>query len=129
LGLQDEITEYLPTTICLPAVGQGSLAVEARADDEQALAVAAAIDNEVFHAMATAERGFAHRLSGGCTLPLAGLVEVQGDVLSLDGMVSLPDGSRTLRGQATGALADAESIGTRLADQLFARGAADLLAR
>ena len=129
LGLQAEITEYLPTTICLPAVGQGSLAVEARVDDEQALAVAAAIDNKVFHAMATAERSFAHRLSGGCTLPLAGLAEVQGDVLSLDGMVSLPDGSRTLRGQVTGKTADGESIGTRLADQLLARGAADLMTR
>ncbi len=129
LGLQDEITEYLPTTICLPAVGQGSLAVEARGDDEQARAAAGAIDNELFHAMATAERAFAQRLSGGCTLPLAGLAEVQGDILSLDGMVALPDGSRTLRSRADGRVADAESVGIEVADQLLAKGAADLMAR
>jgi hydroxymethylbilane synthase len=57
------------------------------------------------------------------------LAEVQGDILSLDGMVALPDGSKTLRGHLSGARGDPEGIGLRLADQLLESGAADLVTR
>jgi hydroxymethylbilane synthase len=129
LGLEERITEYLSTSICLPAIGQGALAVETRTNDEEALELTASIDNKVFHAMADAERSFGHRLSAGCALPIAGLAEVQGDILSLDGMVALPDGSKTLRGHLSGARGDPEGIGLRLADQLLESGAADLVTR
>jgi hydroxymethylbilane synthase len=129
LGLEEQITEYISTSICLPAIGQGALALETRSDDAEALAVAAAVDNATFHAMADAERSFGQRLSGGCALPIAGLAEVQGEILSLDGMVAVPDGSQTLRGRRSGPRNDPEAIGLQLADELLENGAGQLVVR
>ncbi len=102
LGLGDRIAEALPTALCLPAVGQGALAVQCRADDARARAVVAALDDPATRAAVEAERGLLAALGGGCKIPIAGYAVCDGDRLRLDGLVAAPDGSRLVRDALVG---------------------------
>ncbi|MBI2852396.1 MAG: hydroxymethylbilane synthase [Chloroflexi bacterium] len=115
LGLQDRITEYLPIDSFLPAVGQGALALEARADDKETLALVAPLNHMPTWQSVTAERAFLRAMGGGCTTPIAALGTVKGDTLRLSGMVSDVDGTRILKDVEEGKPDEAEQIGIRLA--------------
>jgi len=126
LGLAARITEYLDPAICLPAIGQGVLGLEARADDQETIArVRGALHDEATAACATAERAFLIRLSGSCQTPLAAHGTLREGRLELDGMVGDLDGRRILRAKIEGA--PDEDLGVRLAERLLERGAAELL--
>ncbi len=129
LGLGGRVTEILEPDRCLPAVGQGALAVEGRADNPRLDELLAPLDHPPTRRAVLAERAFLRRLHGGCQIPAAALGQVTGDLLTLDGLVCSPGGDTLIRDQTSGPAADAEAIGARLAESLLARGADRVLAQ
>lgn len=129
LGLSDRIVQRLPAEIMLPAPGQGALGIEARADDRATLDVLAALDDAATRAATTAERAMLAAIGGGCLAPVAALGETDGAGLRLIGRVLSADGSRAVRVEVAGSLADAERLGRKAAEELAAGGAAELIAQ
>jgi len=128
LGLEARIDSYLPPERFPPAVGQGALAIQARADDEETLRRVAQLDDPPSGAATTAERALLARLEGGCQIPVGALAEVKGDRLTLAAMVCALDGSRAIDGHQEGDVADAAAVGAALAEELLARGAGEIIA-
>ena len=128
LGLAASITEILDPQWMLPAVGQGALGLECRSDDGCARALLEQLDDPATSAAVHAERALLRALGGGCLVPIGAATSIDGDSLTLRGVVLPPDGSRRIAGAITGPLADAEGLGQRLAHDLLAQGAAELLA-
>jgi hydroxymethylbilane synthase len=129
LGRLDDATEVLDPLQMLPAPGQGALAVETRADDDLATAVAV-LDDPHTRAAVTAERAVLATLEGGCTAPIGVLAEVvegdHGDELWVRAIALSPDGELVVRMSATGDPADAAGVGHRLASDMLDEGAAQL---
>ncbi|MGB2712237.1 MAG: hydroxymethylbilane synthase [Conexibacter sp.] len=123
LGLLDRASEMFSPDAMLPAVGQGALAVEARADDADVIALVATIDHQETRLACEAERAFLRRLGGGCLLPFGALASVEGEALRIQGFISDAEGVRSFRANVTGSTMDAEAAGTRLAEALLAQGA------
>jgi hydroxymethylbilane synthase len=129
LGHGDRITELLPAEVCLPAVAQGVLGIETRADDEAMIGWCRAAMHDAGEAdRIAAERAFLARMGGSCQTPLAAHATVDGDQLALDALCGTPDGTRILRAHVRGALTDAQALGEQAADDLLARGAAAIVA-
>jgi hydroxymethylbilane synthase len=118
----------LDPTLMLPAVAQGTLAIEARATDDETLALLAVLDHAPSRAAALAERAFLRRLEGGCQVPIAAHATFDGASLQLTGLVGSLDGSQVVRSSAQGDVTLAEALGTALAEDLLARGADAILA-
>ena len=129
LGWEARISAYLPADAWLPAVGQGALALVARADDADARAHVGSLHDPAAFAVTAAERAFLHAVEGGCQIPIGALGTVEGDRLTLRGLVSDLDGEVVLRGEVTGSAADPPETGRRLAAELLDRGAGEILAR
>ena len=129
LGYDNRITEHLSEELVLPAVGQGALAIETRSDDESVNRIMQALEHKPTRAACQAERAFLRGLGGGCLVPIAAHARLQGESLSLSGLVASPDGSELIRSQQSGSADDAESIGNRLAGELKGMGAGRILAR
>jgi hydroxymethylbilane synthase len=127
LRLAHRIAGFLPCSVSLPAVGQGAIGIECLADNAGAAGLVAALDHVETHRCVDAERAFAGGLGASCESPVAGFAEVAGDELFLRGLVAMRDGASVLRGEIRGPVAEAQSLGARLAQQLFERGAAALL--
>jgi hydroxymethylbilane synthase len=129
LGLAARITQLLTLELSVPAVAQGVLGFEARAGDAAVTAlVRRAIHDSAEAQRVAAERSFLLRMGGSCQTPLAAhALDVPGG-LRVVGLCGMPDGSRILRAEVTGATAEAEQLGVRLADDLLAQGAAEILA-
>ena len=129
LALADRIAEVLPTTLMLPMVGQGALAVECRADDEATRAHLTAIDDGAVHRALDAERGFLAELGGGCTMPCgAYATETSDGGICVEALLASVDGSRVLRtrhSDADGAAAG-RAAARHILDDL---GGAELLAK
>lgn len=127
LGRQAEITQYLDPQICLPAVGQGAMAVEIREEDKETAEVVAAIDHGPSRAAVTAERAFLQGLGGGCQVPIAALARIEGNTLHLEGLVASPDGRHLLRLAANGQRQEAEALGQELARRILQMGGQQIL--
>ena len=128
LGLAVRITGYLSTAEFIPAPGQGALAIEClTARQELSLSLAFLNHTETAVCVA-AERAFSTALAGNCQVPLGAHAEIKADELTLRGFVATPDGTRLLRGEHTGGVANAEAIGRELATRLIALGAKEILA-
>lgn len=127
LRRQQEITEVLPDEVILPAVGQGALALEIRANDRQMHDLVRPMNHGPSVLTITAERAFLARLEGGCQVPIAAHARLAGDQLHLKGLVATPDGTVMVRGERNGVSALAEEIGTNLAEDLLRRGADTIL--
>jgi len=127
IGLGDKITEYFSTDIMLPAVGQGSLAVETRKDSGEILHILKKIDDPESHISAIAERSFLIELQGGCQIPIGALAEVSGKKLTLEGLIASLDGKRIIRGKIEGGKNRAEELGKELAEKLIKDGGEDIL--
>jgi len=141
LGIAARITEVLRPDAFWPAVSQGALAVQIRADDAWAAAVVATLDHEASHLAVRAERACLAALAGGCLAPIGGwarietdgrlvlgacvLEERNGEVRRLvaEGAIPVLDGAEVSRGRA------AEELGRRVAADLGDRGAAKMLER
>jgi hydroxymethylbilane synthase len=121
LGLAGRATEILPTDVMLPAVGQGALAIECRADDAALRERLAPLNDPPSAACVAAERAMLAALDGSCRTPIAGLAEPAGDGLSLRGLLLRPDGSGAIGASRTGAIADAAALGADLGAELRRR--------
>ncbi|MGI9952946.1 hydroxymethylbilane synthase [Moorellaceae bacterium AZ2] len=121
------ITEYLPYDICLPAVGQGAIGLEVRAEDREVRALIEVVNHASSFACIRAERAFLQELEGGCQVPIGALGRAEGDCLLLEGMVASPDGRELVRDVETGSLYRPEEVGRRLAAKLLKRGAESIL--
>jgi hydroxymethylbilane synthase len=128
LGRQARISALLPPEVCLPAPGQGIIAVETRRDDTAVRAFVDAANDPASTAALAAERMVVLRLGGGCQMPIGAYATVSNTELSLSAMVISLDGSRVIRAEASGAVTDSDAVGTRAAMRLLAQGAAEILA-
>ncbi|MFZ5876259.1 MAG: hydroxymethylbilane synthase [Nitrospirota bacterium] len=127
LGWADRITEVLPPAVCLPAIGQGALGIECRREDARVNALARALDDPDTRACVDAERAFLTRLEGGCQVPIAAHAALDGDRLTLDGLIAGVRGERVLRESMTGARQDGPRLGRELAERLLTRGGEAIL--
>ncbi|WP_225030161.1 hydroxymethylbilane synthase [Xinfangfangia pollutisoli] len=112
----------------LPAVAQGAIGVERRADDAATAALLAAVHDGETATRLAAERAFLARLDGSCETPIAGLAVIEGDALWLRGEILRPDGSQAISGERRGPLAQAADLGVALAEELLAQAPAGFLA-
>jgi hydroxymethylbilane synthase len=127
LEMAERISETLSPDVSLPAVGQGAVGIECRADDDETLALLLPLDHAPTHARVLAERAMNAALEGGCQVPIAGFAEIHDDALHIRGIVGTPDGSRMLRADIAGHVRDAASLGNELATQLLDQGAGEIL--
>ena len=129
LGYASRIAVTLPPAACVPAPGQGIVAVEIRAGDHAVRSMVAPIDNSPAAAALTAERALVEALGGGCQTPVGALASpIGGDALDLVAVVVTLDGSRAVRGRLQGPRSAAAVTGRRLGEQLIADGADEILA-
>ncbi|KGR83403.1 hydroxymethylbilane synthase [Lysinibacillus odysseyi] len=124
---EDVVTEYLAADICVPAVAQGSLGIECRGDDAELLAELAKLTDADTWKTAHAERSFLAAMDGGCQVPIAGYATIDGDTITLTGLVAAPDASVTFKETLTGT--DADALGKEVAKRLTEQGAYDLIQR
>ena len=128
LGLGERVSARLTTDECLPAPGQGTVAIEARESDQAAAAVLACIDDGAAHVALAAERALVQALGGDCRVPIGALAVTDSGGLTLDAVVASVDGRQLLRRQASGSAEAAAALGADLAAQLLADGADEILA-
>jgi hydroxymethylbilane synthase len=128
LASGDRISALLPPDACVPAPGQGIIAVEVRSDDAAVRDAVAPIADAAAAAALTAERAVVTRLGGGCQMPIGAYASLAGDELRLTAVVVSLDGARAARAQAAGPWRDAGRIGRQTAERLLAEGAGDILA-
>jgi hydroxymethylbilane synthase len=127
MGLSDRVTERIPPEICLPAIGQGVLAIETRERDRKVHDLVAFLnDSETAIAM-EAERSFLKRLEGGCQVPIAAYARRVDGELEIEGMVASVDGKKMVRRTERGKPNEAEALGTRLAETLLSLGGDEIL--
>ena len=128
MGWQDRATQIFSVEEMVPAIGQGALAIEARADDTELLSTLRRLGDPASEAAVAAERAFLARLGGGCQVPLAAHAEVAGERLRLVGVVVSVDGEQAVEGSEEGAAVDVAAIGKTLAERLLREGAGEILA-
>jgi len=127
LGWSDRVTEYLSPDVCLPAIGQGALALEGRTDDGFVREVVARLDHHPTRIAVTAERAFLERLEGGCQVPIAAHAAITNGTLTLSALIAGVDGRRLVRDSVQGPMRDAHRLGVELAERLLARGGDEIL--
>jgi hydroxymethylbilane synthase len=127
LGLEHRISAPLAAIQMLPAVGQGALGIETRADDEGTIDAVNQLDHKFTRLACLAERAFLRSLGGGCQLPIAAYAVVREKRIRLDGLVADTQGKHIVRDRVSGGLDEAEELGSRLGKQLLRRGARALL--
>lgn len=122
------ISALLPVDICVPAPGQGIIAIEIRADDSRAARLVKPIDDESASIALRAERTVVDRLGGGCQMPIGAFAHITtGDALAITAIVVSTDGSRSVRTAIEGAVKAPEQLGRQAADKLLADGAESIL--
>jgi hydroxymethylbilane synthase len=127
LGLEGRITQALPHSLLLPAVGQGALGLETRADDAATRAALAPLNDSCTLAAVTTERALLAALRGGCLAPVGALATARDDRLHLQAAVLSVDGRQRLAVSQEGALAAAAELGKAAAECLIEQGASDLI--
>jgi hydroxymethylbilane synthase len=128
LELGDRIRQFISPENSIPAVGQGALGIEIRADRTDLIAVLAPLNHIDTQLCVEAERGFSRALAGSCTVPLGAYALRDGDKINMTGFVASVDGTQMLRETTSGNIKNAEAIGRDLAAKLVARGADKILA-
>ncbi|CDM97156.1 MAG: hydroxymethylbilane synthase [Limnospira sp. PMC 1291.21] len=128
LGMADRIHQVIPAEISLHAVGQGALGLECREGDTEIFEVVKALEHTVTAQRCHSERAFLRELEGGCQVPIGVNTMVEGDRLTLTGMVASLDGKRLIKDTVTGQASDAEQLGIQLAHKLKQQGAEEILA-
>lgn len=130
LGWDEHITQILPQDICLPAVGQGALAIEAREDDPETLALLAFLNHEPTRQATLAERTFLAEVEGGCQIPIGVYGEIKAaEQLSLQAVIMSPDGQEAVHDAIDGSPADASLLGHTLAVRMLDNGGREILAK
>ena len=127
IGRSERISEYLPDEICVSAVAQGALAIEAR-DDDALREMLGFLHDPLAEAETVAERALLRRLSGGCHVPIGARARAAGEVLAMIAIVASPDGKTLCKAKLTGDISEAKKLGERLAEELLKQGANKILA-
>jgi hydroxymethylbilane synthase len=127
MGWHERIAEALPVDTMCPAVGQGALAIETRADGRSGHQAALELDHPVTHTAVTAERALLAALGGGCQVPIGAHAEMTGDRLRLRAVVIAPDAARMVRLETEAPAAEARVAGERLGQQILDAGAREIL--
>lgn len=128
LGLAHVVTSLLEVEEFLPAVGQGAICIEARADDAKTREMIAAIHDGETETCLVAERAFLRELDGSCRTPIGGLARLSGDRLVLEGLILTPDGRTVHETRREGTAAEAEAMGRDAGAELKRRGGPDFFA-
>ena len=129
MELDLRIAQVIPFEICLPAVGQGAVGVEAAVGNDEILNLLTNIDHHDSRQAITAERSFLRKLEGGCQVPIGAYAKIEGSCLCLEGTVVSLDGRDKVRSSVLGDMQEAEQIGARLADKLISLGAGEILSK
>jgi hydroxymethylbilane synthase len=127
LKLISRIASYISPDESLPANGQGAVGIECRTDDSRVKALLAPLEHLETRYRVIAERAMNTRLEGGCQVPIGAYAEIEGDELTLSGLVGNPDGSQIVTGQVKGLKTEARELGEQLAEILLAQGAKTIL--
>jgi len=127
LGYVETVTQFLPTEIMLPAVGQGALGLQVRENDSDLISLCAKLNHQPTFIEVTAERSYLKALGGGCRLPIAAYGLIENGRLTLEGLVAAPNGSSWARDKVWGELDEAEAMGRKLADMILEKGGRQLL--
>jgi hydroxymethylbilane synthase len=125
MGMEDKITQVLEDFI--PAVGQGSLAIEIREDDQDVWQVVRDLDHTESRIRAECERAFLRELQGGCQVPIGAYSWIEGDNILIKGFVSDLEGIKFIEGMKSAGMKCAEQIGVQLARELLSKGAEEIL--
>jgi hydroxymethylbilane synthase len=128
LGLTERTVNVIPRSVMLPAVGQGALGIECRADDSTTRQLLSPLDDAVTHACVLAERALLLALRGGCLAPVGALGRIENGRLQLNAVVLPGDGSKRIAATGEADPGDAVSLGQRVAQLLLDQGAAELIA-
>jgi hydroxymethylbilane synthase len=128
LGLESRISAVVPLEVSVPAPGQGTVAIEARAADTPLLDTLRQIGDSVSMTTLVAERAVVSRLGGGCQMPIGAFASVAGDTMTMKCIVVSPDGARAARAEVFGPSDRAAGIGVEAAERLLAAGADEILA-
>lgn len=127
LNLSSHIAQTLLPDVCLPAVGQGIVAVQTRSDDERSQAFVKALHSPASYTQALAERSMNALLGGSCQVPVGGHATLKDGELRLQGLVGTPDGKILLKAHDAGDPSEAQQIGVRVAEQLMEQGAQKII--
>ena len=127
LGLAERIRHTLEPVVSLPAVGQGALGLECRSQDQTVLDLILPLMHTETNACVRAERAFNAYLEGGCQVPIAGYATLENGRIHLEGRVGSVDGQTLLKAQQVGFPEQAEQLGVKLAQDLLAQGAGEIL--
>ncbi len=111
----------------LPAVAQGAVGIELRREDDELLQMLSFMDHRETTLAVHAERSYLHRLEGGCQVPLAGFATLNGQTLTIDGLIASVDGDRVVQSQRSGPATEAKTIGLELAEEMLANGGREIL--
>jgi len=126
VGLSDDVvTEYLNPEICVPAIGQGALAIESREDDDEMRDILSKISDAYTTRTVAAERTFLRLLDGGCQVPIGGYAELGEDEVILTAFVGTPDGKTILRETIRGK--EPETVGEEAAEKIISRGGKEIV--
>lgn len=127
LGLSERITERLSPQQLLPAVGQGALAVEVRAADEETTALLSKLEDPAARIAVTAERAFLSKMEGSCQVPIAAHAALSGERLVLDALVCDLSGERMIRRSGESGAREAARLGEQLAGEILSAGGREIL--
>lgn len=128
LGHGDRITALIPPDVCLPAVGQGALAIEARTADDEVRSMLEFLNDLPTKQSTDAERAFLGLLEGGCQVPIGVHADVAGEQIKIDAIIAALDGRTVLRDTITGKVEDAVALGQQLGKKMLAAGGQEILA-
>jgi hydroxymethylbilane synthase len=128
LGHEQRITQFLDDDIMISAVGQGALGIVCRSADASTRDVLAVLNDASTSTAVTAERGLLRALGGSCQVPVAGKANVQGERLTIKGLIASLDGKRVLAHELSGPANSPETLGLALGQQLLSMGAGEILA-
>jgi hydroxymethylbilane synthase len=127
MGLAERITQFLPVETMLPAVGQGALGLQIRKSNVDLAKVCAGLNDAKTAVEITAERSFLRALGGGCRLPIAALGKLDGQRITIEGMVAASNGTTVIRDKISGAKEEAEELGQKLAEIILEKGGKKIL--
>jgi len=127
LGLGDVVTSVIEADDFVPAVGQGAICIESRLDDEKTNGLLSAINDPETRVRLEAERAFLGVLDGSCRTPIGGLAIVDGDTVTLKGVILKPDGSQMHEVEHSGSVQDAEAIGLAAGEELKSKAGPNFL--
>lgn len=127
LGWEDKISEYIDPKFMIPAIGQGALGIESKTDNDEVNAMIDFFNHDNTSNAVKAERACLKRLEGGCQVPIAAFGTIEGDTLSMDGLVASVDGTNIITAQISGSVKECEALGIKLAEDLLSQGGDKIL--